>query len=182
MKAIQSVREAVTIALSVEAKYAESVRYFGEPGCFETELSDDAKKMKAEAKEELYQQLSKKRGGIAAKAAKLAKAQWDDLTGHEKKEYQAERNYVKVLVDNRWARMKLAWKQQGEELAAAEAVESGEPQPAKAKKTVMDRWAAFEVESTKAVKKTLELDPQQYAEWTTLCRAALQKMIDDRKL
>jgi len=182
MKAIQSVREAVTVALNVEAKYAEVVRYFGDPGCFDAEPNEAAKKLKAEAKEELYQQLSKREGGDAAKAAKLTKDAWKDLTGTEKKRLQAARNRVKMLVDNRWARMKLTWKQAGEEMATAEAAESGEPMPAKAKKTVLDRWAAFEVESTKAVKKSLELDPQRYAEWVAHCRAELQKMLDARKL
>jgi hypothetical protein len=182
MKAISNVREAITIALAADAKHAQVVAYFGEPGCFDAEPNEAAKKLKAEANEELYQQLSKQRGGIAAKAAKLTKDAWQELSGKDRKEYQAERNYVKVLVDNRWARMKLAWKQAGEEKAAAEAAESGEPQVAKVKKSVMDRWAAFEVESTKAVKKTGELDAQLFAEWTALCRAGLQKMLDDRKL
>lgn len=179
MKSIQNAEQAATTLLNVEAKYAEVVAYYAGRGVLkdDADMSTEEKDAKKECKEAIYNALSKREGGIAAKAAKLTADAWKDLTGREKDEYQAERNRVKGLVDNRWKRLRIASGQYKEEAAAKEAAESGQPQPAKIKKTLIERWAAFEIESAKANKKAPEITPEIFAEWQAASRTALEALL-----
>lgn len=179
MKAIQNAQQAATALLSIETNYATLVAYYDGRGTLkdDVDMSADEKAAKKECKEAIYQALSKREGGIAAKAAKLTADGWKDLTGREKDQYQAERNRIKGLVDNRWKRLRIAAGQYKEEAATKEAAESGQPQAGKIKKTLIERWAAFEIESAKANKKAPEITPEIFAEWQAASRASLEALL-----
>ena len=128
--------------IKADEKYQDEARRFGERGVLaDTDgMAADVKKDRDVLREELYQQLSQREGGLAAKAAKLDAAKWDDLTGHERKEYQKARNNVKNMVDSRWKRLRAAWAAiQAEDAAKAE----GEPSSTEQRKDLMERWTLF---------------------------------------
>lgn len=184
MKAIQTAAQAATALLSIETNYATLVVYYSERGTLkdDADMTSEEKAAKKECKEAIYQALSKREGGIAAKAAKLTGDAWKELTGHEKDEYQAERSRVKGLVDNRWKRLRIAAGQYKEEAAAKEAAESGQPQPAKAKKTLLERFTDFEVAATKGNKKSPEIDPAILADLLAKVRGAIVELLEEAKV
>lgn len=177
---VESVADIVRDILKADERLATRAAQMANEGMFLDEPSESQKKRREEYRTELYLQLSKKAGGDAAKAARLTASQWDDLTGHEKKALQSARTRIKAQVDNRWARLKKTAATTAEEAAAEEAAAAGQPQAAKAKKTIMERWAAFEVESAKANKRTPEIDPTAFAEWHKACREGLAAMIEKK--
>lgn len=176
----ESVADIVRDILKADERLAVRATQLAAEGMFLEEPNEAQKKRREEYRNELYLQLSKKAGGDAAKAARLTAAGWDDLTGHEKKALQAARTRIKTQVDNRWKRLKKTAAVVAEEAAAEEAAATGQPAPAKAKKTLMERWAAFEVESAKANKRTPEIDPAAFAEWHKACRETLAAMIEKK--
>lgn len=174
---VETVADIIRDILKADERLSVRATQLAAEGVFLDDANESQKKRREEYRTELYLQLSKKAGGDAAKAAKLTAAGWDDLTGHEKKALQSARTRIKTQVDNRWARLKKMATIAAEEAAAEEAAASGQPQPAKAKKTLIERWAAFEVESAKANKKSNEIDPVVFAEWLHNVRAVLEAML-----
>lgn len=176
-----TIKSAVSTTLTTDVKYlvaslwlAMLVPSTDGLGLF-SEQTDAKNEIRIKVREELFMQLCKRDGKEAASMAKLNKAQWDDLSGNDRKAAQAIRTRIKTQVDNRWMRMKLAVRQSIEEQAAAE---SGGV-AAKAKKTLIERFTDFEVAASKGNKKTPEIGDEilsgLLATWRTDLQESLKK-------
>lgn len=177
-----TIKSAVSVTLTADVKYLTACLWLAAlvpsedgMGLF-SEACDAKNETRVKVREELFQQLCKRDSKEAANMAKLNKAQWDDLSGTDRKAMQAVRTRVKTQVDNRWMRMKLAVRHSIEEQAEAEA---GEP-TAKAKKTLIERFTDFEVAASKGNKKAPEIGDDilasLFATWRTDLRTFLKKV------
>lgn len=180
---VETVAQIVRDILKIEGKYKARALQLDAEGVFkEKEERTLVESARREAyREEMYQQLSKDEGGLAAKAARLTKDQWEDLTGKERKEYQAARDNVKQMVDNRMSRMKkaaAAYKEEDARKAAAE----GQPTQGRVINDAMDRWAAFDVNQIKANKKYQWVNPERLADLHRRYRDELSAMMAEQKL
>jgi len=165
--------------LKIDAKYGDVAADFTKRGVLkdDADMSEAEKADKKALREEIYQQLSRKAGGLAAKAAKLTAEKWGDLTGHEKKKHQTAKTAVKAQVDNRWARLRKFAATAAEEAAAT----AGET-IAKAVKNQLERFTVYEVDAAKSNKKSGELPPELHAAWLKICREGLEDLIASTKL
>ena len=176
-----TIKTAVSVTLTADVKYIVACLWLAAlvpsedgMGLF-ADTTDAKNETRIKVREELFQQLCKRDGKEAATMARLNKAQWEDLSGNDRKAMQAIRTRIKTQVDNRWLRMKIAVKQAIEEQAEAEA---GEP-TVKAKKTLIERFTDFEVAATKGNKKAPEIGDEilagLFATWRTDLQEFLKK-------
>ena len=174
-----TIKTAVTVTLTTDVKYLVASLWLAAlvpsedgMGLF-SEVCDAKNEIRVKVRDELFQQLCKRDSKEAANMAKLNKAQWDDLSGNDRKEMQAIRTRIKTQVDNRWMRMKLAVRHSIEEQAEAEA---GEP-TAKAKKSLIERFTDFEVAASKGNKKAPEIGDEILAALLATWRTDLQEFL-----
>ncbi len=155
-----------------------AMQLYGE-GVFSDTLTDAQKGRKEEYREELYKQLAKDAGGIAAKGAAMTQGQWAELCEVDRKEYQAARTRVKEAVDNRWSRLKKAAEKGLVEKAAAERAAALGEVAGKAAgdashetKNLLERFASFEVSICSANKsKKIIIKKVEPAKLDALCKA-----------
>jgi hypothetical protein len=179
MKNETTIKSAVSVTLTTDVKYLVASLWLAAlvpstcgMGLF-ADTTDAKNEVRVKVREELFVQLCTRDSKDAAAMSRLNKAQWDDLSGTDRKAMQAIRTRIKTQVDNRWLRMKLAVRQSIEEQAAAE---SGEP-TAKAKKTLIERFTDFEVAATKGNKKAPEIGDDILAALLATWRADLQEFL-----
>ena len=174
-----TIKSAVSTTLTADVKYLTACLWLAAlvpsdcgMGIF-SDTTDAKNDIRVKVREELFAQLCKRDGKEAAAMSRLNKAQWDDLSGNDRKEMQAIRTRIKTQVDNRWMRMKLAVRHSIEEQAEAEA---GEPM-AKAKKSLIERFTDFEVAASKGNKKAPEIGDEILAALLATWRTDLQEFL-----
>ena len=174
-----TIKSAVSTTLTTDVKYITACLWLAmlvptDDGLGLFSDSTDAKnETRTKVREELFMQLCRKDGKEATAMARLNKAQWDDLSGNDRKVMQAIRTRIKTQVDNRWMRMKLAVRQSIEEAAAVEAGEVA----VKAKKTLIERFTDFEVAASKGNKKNPEVSDEILAGLLATWRTDLQEFL-----
>ena len=175
----ESVAAIIRDILKADERLSVRAMQFHSEGMFLDSQTDSQKALREEYREELYQQLAKKAGGIAAKGAVLTQGAWAELCEVDRTEYQAARNRVKKAVDNRWGRLKKAAEKGVEEKAAAErAAKLGEAAGEAAgdastgTKNLMERFGVFEVSICSANKsKKIMIKKVEPAKLDALCKA-----------
>lgn len=179
MKNETTIKSAVSVTLTSDVKYIVASLWLAAlaPSACGMGLFADACDVKNETRvkvrEELFAQLCRRDSKEAAAMAKLNKAQWEDLSGTDRKAMQSVRTRIKAQVDNRWMRMKLAVRCSIEEQAEAE---SGEP-AVKEKKSLIERFTDFEVAASKGNKRNPEVNNEVLSGLLATWRTDLQEFL-----